>query len=215
MKTVTAQQIRQLVDRARRIHPPDATPSEALGLAGLLRCAHLLEEMQVAHQQGADELVALGLRPIIETAIQALYYLIEPQQWPKALIGDRNERRKVARRLGADPAQIDQQYAWLNQHSGPLNLDQMAARVDEHRQGTQEGDMVHAYRLLYGTLSRRHQHGGFGAVEDYLGGNPAGIELTPRPAPLVRGADALAIAVGLVEALRKELLRVLRHRSVL
>jgi hypothetical protein len=214
MKTVTAQQIRQLVDRARRIHPPDATPSEALGLAGLLRCAHLLEEMQVAHQQGADELVALGLRPIIETAIQALYYLIEPQQWPKALIGDRNERRKVARRLGADPAQIDQQYAWLNQHSGPLNLDQMAARVDQHRQGTQEGDMVQAYRLLYGTLSRRHQHGGFGAVEDYLGDNPAGIQLTPRPAPLVRGADALAIAVGLVDALRKELHKVLRHRSM-
>jgi hypothetical protein len=215
MPTVTEQQIRQLVDRARRIHPPDATPSEALGLAGLLRCAHLLEEMQVAHEHDADELVALGLRPIIETAIQALYYLIEWQQWPRALIGDRNERRRLAQRLGADPAQIDQQYAGLNQHSGPLNLDQMAARVDEHRQGTQEGDMVHAYRLLYGTLSRRHQHGGFGAVEDYLGGNPAGIELTPRPAPLVRGADALAIAVGLVEALRKELLRVLRHRSVL
>jgi hypothetical protein len=214
MLTVTAQQIRELVDRARRIHPPDATPSEALGLAGLLRCAHLLEEMQVAHQQGADELVALGLRPIIETTIQALYYLIEPQQWPKALIGDRNERRKLAQRLGADPAQIAEQYEWLDQSSGPPNLDQMATRVDQHRQGTQEGDLVQAYRLLYGSLSRRHQHGGFGAVEDYLGDNPAGIQLTPRPAPLVRGADALAIAVGLVDALRKELLKVLRHRSM-
>ena len=214
MPTVTPQQIQQLVDRARRVHPPDATPSEALGLAGLLRCAHLLEEMQVAHEHGADELVALGLRPIIETAIQALYYLIEPQQWPRALVGDRNERRKLAQRLGADPARIDQQYEWLDQASGPLNLDQMATRVDQHRQGTQEGDMVQAYRLLYGTLSRRHQHGGFGAVEDYLGSNLAGIDLTPRPAPLLSGTDSLAIAVGLVDALRKELLGVLRRRSL-
>lgn len=214
MAMVTAQQIRQLIDRVRRIHPADATPSEAIGLAGLLRCAHLLEEMQVAHEHGADELVALGLRPMIETAIQALYYLIEPQQWPRALIGDRNERRKLAQRLGADPGQIDQQYAWLNQHSGPVNLLQMAARVDQHRQG-REGDMVEAYRLLYGTLSRRHQHGGFGAVEDYLGSNPAGIELTPRPPPLLRSADSLAIAVGLVEALRQELHDVLRRRHVL
>jgi hypothetical protein len=102
MPTVTAQQIRELVDRARHIHPPDATPSEALGLAGLLRCAHLLEEMQVAHEHGADELVVLGLRPLIETAIQTLYYLIEPEQWPRALIGDRDERHKLAERLGAE-----------------------------------------------------------------------------------------------------------------
>jgi hypothetical protein len=96
-----------------------------------------------------------------------------------------------------------------------VNLDQMAARVDQHRQGTPEGDMVQAYRLLYGTLSRRHQHGGFGAVEDYLGSNPAGIQLTPCPAPLIRGADSLAIAVGLVEALQQELHDVLRRRSAL
>jgi hypothetical protein len=159
MSRFTAQQVQELVDRARRIHPPDATPGEALGLAGLLRCAHLLEEIQVAHEHGANELVALGLRPLIESAINALYYLIEPEQWPRALIGDRDERRKLAKRLGADPDQIDQQYAWLGDHKGPLNLGEMAERVDQHRQETRDGEMVQAYRLLYGTLSRRHQHG--------------------------------------------------------
>ena len=217
-------QIEALIEQARALESrPQEPPGETLALAALWRCAHLLEQMQQAAVAGLDELVALALRPLLETAVFGLHYLLasDAEEWRRAGVEDARERWQMASRIAEevdrDPEEIKAQEATFASEGdeatgrklrGARDLNQMAELIDRHRQATPEGMYTQAWRWLFGSLSDKHLHGGAGALERYTDvTDPAHLRPVFTPQPLMAIVDLLACGYALMGPLYEELER--------
>lgn len=222
--TVDRAQIETLIDQARALASrPQEPPGETLALAALWRCAHLLEQMQQADIAGLSEMVALALRPLLETAIVGLHYLLasDVEEWRRSGVEDARERWQMASRIAEaadrDPEEIKAQEALFTSESdtakgrkskGARDLSQMAELIDQRRQGTSKGMYTQAWQWLFGPLSDKHLHGGAGALERYTDlTNPTRLRPVFTPQPLIKVEDLLACGYALMGPLYEELER--------
>lgn len=178
-----------------------SSPAGVLSVAALLRCAHLLDAMRRRFDGTEDPLLALGLRDVIETAINGLFCVVAPDEAERFFREDSDARHRIAEHLGAKEhfatSTFALDYAELVDDA-PRNLS-FPKRVDRIWRVRPEwfGDEagVGLVKAMHKHLCNFAMHGGPGVLDNYVVRERGELRLRPEPEPpTVDAAGAVQIA---------------------
>jgi hypothetical protein len=202
-----------LLDLERDLADVDApTPSnmdqvaDLFGIAAAARATYLCGEMREALDGDSPDLVASGMRAIVEVAFTGLLMYSENRvQHVGSLCGDDVKRvLTVAKKVGRlDAAQRRHEGIDVADFSTRLDLASVAELLD--REGLmRQLSAVEIYDTYYRGLSHLVEHATLSSLMRHIAMSGAGVSVQPAPQPVLDSQESFTTAVTLTVRLAEQ-----------